>query len=96
MKANELTPEYIADYLKIDDPEESDFKDIEIFHSAAIGYIKNQTGIDDQKINSSDDLTVAILVLVEDMYDNRRMYVDKQNMNRVVENIIYQYSENLI
>lgn len=40
MKANELTPEYIADYLKIDDPEESDFKDIEIFHSAAIGYIK--------------------------------------------------------
>ena len=43
MKANELTPEYIADYLKIDDPEESDFKDIEIFHSAAIGYIKNQT-----------------------------------------------------
>lgn len=96
MKANELTPEYIADYLKIDDPEENDFRDIEIFRSAAVDYIKNQTGIDDQKLNSSDDLTVAILVLIEDLYDNRRMYVDNQNMNRVVENIIYQYSENLI
>lgn len=96
MKANELTPEYIADYLKIDDPEENDFRDIEIFRSAVVDYIKNQTGIDDQKLNSSDDLTVAILVLIEDLYDNRRMYVDNQNMNRVVENIIYQYSENLI
>lgn len=96
MKANELTPEYIADYLKIDDPEENDFRDIEIFRSATVDYIKNQTGIDDQKLNSSDDLTVAILVLIEDLYDNRRMYVDNQNMNRVVENIIYQYSENLI
>ena len=48
----------------------------------------------DERIDLYDDLTIAVLVLTQDMYDNRRMYVDKNNLNKVVDSIIYQYAEN--
>lgn len=96
MKVNELENEIIAEYLKKDDSEDLDEVLMESMKEAAVEYIKNQTGIGEEELNSHDDLTIAVLVLIQDMYDNRRMYVDNQNVNRVVDGIIYQYSENLL
>lgn len=43
-----------------------------------------------------EDLSIAAYVLVQDMYDNRVMYVDKSNVNKVVETILGMHSRNLI
>lgn len=98
MRVKELTPDFIANYLKLDiEPDDENEKAlIQVLLDASIEYIKGQTGITDETMNNHDDLTTAVLVLVQDMYDNRRYYVDNQNVNKVVESIIFQYSENLI
>ena len=57
-------------------------------------FIRGQTGLDDEQIDAYEDITIAVLVLTQDMYDNRRLYVEKSNVNKVVDSIIYQYAEN--
>lgn len=96
MKLNEINDMSLCDYLKIDEPGPYEIQHANMAFDAAKAYVKNQTGISDETLNGADDLAIAVLVLTEDMYDNRRYYVDNTNMNKVIENIIYQYSENLL
>lgn len=96
MKLKKVDENFLCDYLKIDEPDLYEKQNVKMAFEAAKEYIKNQTGINDEVLYSKDDLTIAVLVLTEDMYENRRYYVDNANMNEVVKNIIYQYSENLL
>lgn len=96
VKIKEIDDNYLADYLKIDDPGPYEMKNANAAFEAAKSYVKNQTGIEDEALSSKDDLAIAVLILTEDMYDNRRYYVDTEKLNQVVEGIIYQYSENLL
>ena len=36
------------------------------------------------------------MVLVQDMYDNRAMYVEKDNINRVVDSILFKHRRNFV
>lgn len=94
MKVSEIDVEYLADYLKIDDPDDDEERFIQTCLDAAKSYVRGQTGLDDKRIDTYEDITIAVLVLVQDMYDNRKMYVDKTNVNKVVDTIIHQYAEN--
>lgn len=96
MKVNEIKEEFLVNYLKLDDADEEDIQELKTWFSAAKEYIMNQTGITEEELNRHDDLTTAVLVLTQDMHDNRRYYVDNSNVNHVVKSIIYQYSENLL
>lgn len=96
MKLKKVDENFLCDYLKIDEPDLYEKQNVKMAFEAAKEYIKNQTGINDEVLYSKDDLTIAVLVLTEDVYENRRYYVDNANMNEVVKNIIYQYSENLL
>lgn len=69
---------------------------LEIIKKAAVEYVKSYTGLSEVKIDEHEDITIAVLVLISDMYDNRQMYVDKTNTNRVVETILGMYCENLL
>ena len=98
MKVSEIAIEDIcrqireeADYLTEDDK-----KHLSVLKTAAIEYVKGYTGLDDDEINTHEDITIAVLVLISDMYDNRQMYVDKSNTNRVVESILGMYCTNLL
>ena len=48
-----------------------------------------------RKLDDYPDITVAVLVLLTDMYDNRQYSVDKKDVNRTVENILSRYAFNL-
>ena len=41
-------------------------------------------------------MVYAVLVLVQDMWDTRTLYVDKGNVNRTVESILNLHSINLL
>lgn len=47
-------------------------------------------------LDAYSDLTIALMVLCQDMYDNRSIYVDKTNINKVVDNILGAHSHNLL
>ncbi|UWG96786.1 hypothetical protein LPY66_18195 [Dehalobacter sp. DCM] len=47
-------------------------------------------------LDAYEDFVIAVYVLCQDMYDNRSFYVDKNNINRVVDSILGMHSVNLL
>lgn len=98
MKVSEITRKDICRQIRTDESylTEDDKSYIAILQKAAVEYVKSYTGLDEAAIDTHEDITIAVLVLISDMYDNRQMYVDKANVNRVVDTILGMYCENLL
>lgn len=98
MKVSEITIDEICSQIRQDKayltPE--DQKLIPILQKSAVEYVKSYTGLTDEEIDTHEDITIAVLVLISDMYDNRQMYVDKSNVNRVVDTILGLHCVNLL
>lgn len=94
-KVSEITVEDLKSYLRISDNlSEDDKKFLGTILNSSINYIKNNTGIDD--MDKYSDLVIVVFVLCQDMYDNRTLYVDKNNVNKVVSSILGQHDNNLL
>lgn len=98
MKVSELTIPIIANYCRImdDDVSDSENLSLEAMKIAAISYARSYTGLSDSEMESHEDITIAILTLIADMYDNRSMIVDKNNVNRTAEVILSMHAKNLL
>jgi len=98
MKVSSITVENVANYCKLDfsSLEEIEKTELNTFLKVAIDFIKSYTGLSAEEIDKHEDFTIVVLVLCEDMYDNRVYYVDKNNLNKLVETILGMHSENLI
>jgi hypothetical protein len=59
-------------------------------------WILSYTGLTPSECDNYADFDVAIYVLSQDMYDTRSFYVDKNNVNQVVKNILDMHSKNYI
>ena len=96
-KVSDITAQDIADYLRIAELTEDDENFITSTISVAIDYILKYTGIEDaETLDTYNDMVIVVFVLCQDMYDNRAMYVDNSNLNRVVENILGLHQRNLL
>lgn len=89
---SEITIQDIADFIRLDEVSESDQKMLETLLIIAKDYIVNYTGLDD--LNEYADLVIAIYILCQDMWDNRTMYIDKGNQNKVVQTILDMHTRN--
>lgn len=98
MKVSEITDVLICDYLRLDysTMTTAEKAQISAIHKAAVEYIKSYTGLDAVGIDLHEDMIIAVYVLCQDMYDNRSMYVDDANVNKVVETILGMHSVNLL
>lgn len=98
MKVSELTIPIIANYCRImdDDVSDSENLSLEAMKIAAISYARSYTGLSDLEMERHDDITIAILTLIADMYDNRSMIVDKNNVNRTADVILSMHAKNLL
>lgn len=96
-KVSDITAQSVADYLRIAELTESDEDFITTCINVAIDYILKYTGIEDaETLDDYNDMVIVVYVLCQDMYDNRAMYVDNSNVNRVVENILGLHQRNLL
>lgn len=98
MKVSEITNKELVTYLKLD-PEVltvEEVEEIDQFLDIAKKYIMSYTGLTTTEVDSHEDFIIVVYVLVEDMYDNRVMYVDKNNMNKVIESILGMHAINLL
>lgn len=50
----------------------------------------------DLGLDAYSDFVIVVYVLVQDMYDTRTLYVDKDKSNKVVETILNMHSTNLL
>lgn len=93
MKVKEIETENVAEYLRLDEYDEDQMSAI---LDSAKAFIRSYTGLTDDEINTHDDFYIVVMILCQDMYDNRCMYVDKNNINKVVETILGMHCVNLL
>ena len=92
MKISEVTIDIVSNYLRLDFEEPL----LPIMLSGAKAYITSYTGIEDVDLDSKEDLTMAYLALISDMYDNRSVTVEKDKVNKIVDTILNMYCINLL
>lgn len=93
MKVSEITTEVLIEYGNY---YEEDKKLLEQLLRAAISFVKNYTGLDDETMEDIEDLSIAVISLVNDMYENRGYTTNTTRVNPVVRAILGMYSRNLL
>jgi hypothetical protein len=85
-KVSEITTADIADFIRLGEVSDAEEKQLQTFLNVAKDYIANYTALTD--LDEYADLVIAVYVLCQDMYDNRSLYIDKNNPNKVVQTIL--------
>lgn len=95
-KVSEVTSTDLAAFFRVGEvtPHEEGFLNTII--GAATAYMCKYTGLTSEQLDESQDFAQALLVLCQDMYDNRALYVDSANVNRMVQSILDMHSVNLL
>lgn len=95
MKLSNITGKDVEEFIRLEQGTYSENM-MKAVMEAAKSYILDYTGLTKEQADEKDDLYIAYMVLCQDMFDNRSMYVDKNNVNKVVKSILDMHSENLI
>lgn len=85
-KVSNITINDVAEYIRLGELDATEEKQLSTFLTVAKDYIKNYTGLDD--LDEYSDLVIVVLIMCQDMYDNRTMYVDSTNLNKTVQTIL--------
>ena len=96
-KISDITYQDLADYLRICDTlTADDINTLNTLLSVAKAYVTQYTGQTLLSLDEMQDVIIVILILVQDMWDNRTLYVDTNNSNKVVESILNLHQVNLL
>lgn len=95
-KVSEVTAADLAEFLRVGEVTESEEGFLNTIIGAAKSYMAKYTGLTAEQLDESSDLVIALLVLCQDMYDNRALYVDSANVNQAVQSILDMHSVNLL
>ena len=95
-KVSEITSEDCAEYMRLDEVSTDDTNTLNNMIGIAKTFISNYTGRTAEELDNYQDFVIVVFVLVQDMWDNRSLYVDKTNLNMVVESILGMHSVNLL
>lgn len=95
-KVSEITAEDCAEYLRISELTDGDKNTLANLIEIAKTFISNYTGREPEELDNYGDFVIVVFVLVQDMWDNRTLYVDKTNLNNVVASILGMHSVNLL
>lgn len=94
MKISEVTIEELKEYANVE--HELDDKLFQAILMTTKSYIKNYTGLTLEQMDNKEDLTIALMILANEMYDNRSYTVDNDKANKVVNSILDMHSINLL
>ena len=95
-KVSEIEAPDMAEYLRLDEPTASDVNLLETLLDTAKAYVRSYTGRTEEQLDESHDFVIVVLILVQDMWDNRTLYVEDTNVNQVVEGILAMHSVNYL
>lgn len=95
-KVSDITVKCVADYLRLDEVAESENDTLTMLISIATYFIKSYTGLDDVGVDKYPEFVIVVLILCQDMWDNRTMYVDSKDLNNTVQSILAMHSVNLL
>lgn len=95
-KVSDITNQDVADYIRLIETTSDDLQTLNNLLNVAINFIAGYTGHTIAELDNYSDFVIVVLILCQDMWDNRTLYVDKSNLNKVVETILGMHSVNLL
>ncbi len=96
IKVSDIQVTDVTDYLRISEVTDEDTSLLTTALNVAKQFVMSYTGLDAEGMDAHQDLVIVIYVLCESMYDNRNYYVDKSNINNVVESILNLHCTNFM
>ena len=95
-KISDITYQDLASYLRLVEVDEAETNTLNNMLQIAKDFISKYTGRTLEDLDNYKDLVSVVFVLVQDMYDNRSLYVDKSNLNNFVETTLGLHQTNLL
>lgn len=96
MKMSELTADIVKDYCGISD-DDSDNIIEKVLLPAAREYIKGYTGLTAEQCDEHEDISLACMVLVNDMFTQRDYTINSgRQLNPTVKTILDLYAVNYL
>lgn len=95
-KVSDIKAADVEEYLRLVDPDTTDTATVTTILGVAKDYISQYTGKTLEQLDDYTDIVYAVLVLCQDMWDTRTLYVETSNVNKVVESILGLHSGNLL
>lgn len=98
MRISDITVAQVAEYLRLDADSDPAYMPVclEPMMKAAVEYMKSYTGMSAEEIDEHEEFYPVFMVLVQDMYDNRALYVNNANVNKVVGSVLGMHRQNLL
>lgn len=94
MKISKVTIQELKEYAHVyHDEDDTLFTSI---LPACKSYIRNYTGLTDDQMDTKEDMTMALFVLSNELYDNRTFTVQDNKVNTVIKSILDMHSVNLL
>lgn len=93
-KVSDITAADVAEYIRLPEVTTADQNTLNNLIGVAKTFIMNYTGQSD--LDEFQDFVIVVFILCQDMWDTRTLYVDKTNLNKVVETILGMHSVNLL
>ena len=93
-KVSDITTDDIAEYIRLVEVSQDDENTLSNLLEIAKTFISNYTGQTD--LDQYQDFVIVALILCQDMWDNRTMYVDSKDLNNTVQSILAMHSVNLL
>ena len=95
-QVSDITTADVQEYLRITELTAEDENTINNLIGVAKAFIQAYTGRTAEEMDNYQSFVIVVFVLVQDMWDNRTLYVDTTNLNHVVETILGMHSVNLL
>lgn len=95
-KISEITYQDVAEYIRLCEVTQDDQNTLTNLINISIDYISKYTGVAVENLDNYNDMVIVVFILCQDMWDNRTMYVDNSNLNKVVETILGLHCINLL
>lgn len=98
MTFSEITVNDIILKLRLIETEltQKELDDLADILNEARQFVISYTGLTAAECDQYTDFCHAVFVLCQDLYDDRSFYVDKNNVNKVVQSILDMHSKNYI
>lgn len=96
LKVSDVTSADLAAFLRVCEVTPYEDGYLSTLIGAATAFMCKYTGLTTAQLDESQDFVPVLLVLCQDMYDNRTLYVDSANVNRMVQSTLDMHSVNLL
>jgi hypothetical protein len=95
-KVSDITYTELAEYIVLDELDEDDISTLNTLLTVSKTFIEKYTGRTEEELDNFPDFIIVVYILCQDMWDNRRLYVDNSDLNKIVETILGMHSVNLL